>query len=185
MVKNEVLKALKIQTVNTPKIKELIRYVNENNIDISSYDSSILSSKSAFAFICAMNSTKKTAELLFNSNESTLRAINCKPLFIAEFYNIYDLEDTFVPLYDISFLTSKDYLKLVPIEWTKKYIFENTKYYLKKQGKGYSLTLDEAKPFEIDHEYKNVFDENLTALEKAKSDKELINMVKKLSDAKI
>ena len=38
---------------------------------------------------------------------------------------------------------------------------------------------------ECDHEYINVLGENLNAIENAKSEKELSNIIKKLSDANI
>ncbi len=185
--RNVVLQTLKIQTVNNTKIQMMIDYINNNNIDISSYPTEEMDHKSVFAFICAINSIKKAVELLFNCNEALLHAINMRPLMVAEFFNTYDLEGSIVPTSNIEILLSKEYLKLAPIEWTRKYIFENNTYYLKKSGKGYRLMKDTIGFFENewDHEYVNVLDENLNAIENAKGEKELNNIIKKLSDANI
>lgn len=185
--RNVVLQTLKIQTVNNTKIQMMIDYIEKNNIDITKYPSSQMDSKSVFAFICAINSIQKAVKLLFNCNEALLHAINVRPLMVAEFFNTYDLEGSIVPTSNIGILLSKEYLKLAPIEWTRKYIFENSTYYLKKSGKGYKLMKDTVGFFENewDHEYVNVLGENLSAIESAKNEKELNNIIKKLSDANI
>jgi hypothetical protein len=185
--KNEVLQILKIQTVNNRKIQMIVDYIEKNNIDITSYPSAEMDSKSVFAFICAMNSIKNTVELLFNGNNTLLHAINTRPLAVADFFNIYGIDCSFIPTSNMEVLLSKEYLKLAPIEWTRKNIFENNTYYLRKHGKGYTVAEDKLGFFETEwtHDYVNVFDENVTALKEAKNEKELNNMIKKLSDANI
>lgn len=184
MTQNELKKVLKITTVNQ-KIKSMVDYINDNNIDITCYDASKMNSKNVLEFINSMYSTRKTVELLFSGNNSILTLINEKPLVVANFYNIYDIEGSFLPLYDISVLVSNEYLKIVPIEWTRKYLFENNRYYLKRSGKGYSLVEDKPNFFDVDHNYVNIFDENIDAIENAKNEKELTTIIQKLSDAKI
>lgn len=181
MTQIEVKKALKIQTVNQ-KIKSMIEYIREKDIDISNYDSTNMNSKNVLEFINSMYSTKKTVNLLFSGNDSILRAINSNPTLVAKFYNVYNLE-CFIPLSDISILLSEKYLRLAPIEWTQKHIFDNNRYYIKKSGKGYTLVEDKTNYFDIPDEYINIFDENMNALENAQKENRLEALVEKLSDA--
>lgn len=185
MTQKELKKLLDNQT-NNLKIKCLVCYIAETYKNTNNYDLSELTMDNALIFINTMYSTQKVAEILFSNttNEGVLRAINANPILVANFYNIYNI-DCFIPLTDISILMSKEYLNLVPIEWTKKYIFYNTIYYVKKIGKGYSLIEDKHNYFDIPDEYINVFDMNMTGLENALKENNLKSFIQKLSNAKI
>lgn len=182
MTQNEFKKTLKVNTINI-KLKNILDLINNNNIDISCYNGQI-STDSLLTFISKMYSIEKTVQILCCGNDAIYRAINVKPIQTAKFYNIYSL-DFVPPITNISVILSQEYLELVPIEWTEKYIFKNAQFYLKKYGKGYRVINDEDDYFSIRDNYINIFDENIYSLECALKNSTLDKAIKKLSDTAI
>lgn len=182
MTQNEFKKILKVNAINI-KLKNILDFINSNNIDISDYNGQI-SSDRLLTFISKMYSIEKTVQILCCGNDAIYRAINIKPIQTAQFYNIYSL-DFVPPITNISVILSQEYLELVPIEWTEKYIFKNTQFYLKKHGKGYRVINDEDDYFSIRDNFINIFDENISSLENAIKNSTLDKAIKKLSDTAI
>lgn len=179
MTKKELKKILKINA-SSIKLEKILDFINNNNIDITCYNGQIISD-SMLTFISKMNSTEKTVQILCCGNDAIYRTISINPAQTAKFYNIYSL-DYVPPITNISVLLSEKYLELAPIEWTENYIFKNSQFYLKKHGKGFKVINDDIEYFSVRDNYINVFDENISSLEKALKDNTLEKAIKKLSD---
>lgn len=170
MNSKEFLKDLGVEPtkelVNHPKIKQLIKYLDDNNTYSVIFEDYIRPETFLY-FIDNMNSIKNIAVLLNQSVFSTL--FNFEYEKYIKLYNIYDAE--IIPLYACTeVLYDEDYLKFASKEWTQD-VFVNSKKVIKLYKdriviKDYNVSPDSL-------EYISPFEQNLYALKKAKKEGKL------------
>ena len=164
MSSREFLKDLGVEPtnelVNHPKIKQLIKYLDDNNTYCVIFEDYIDPEKFLY-FIDNMNSIKNIAVLLNQSAFSTL--FNFEYEKYIKLYNIYDAE--IIPLYACTeVLYDEDYLKFASKEWTQD-VFVNSKKVIKLY-KDRIVIKDSL-------EYIFPFEQNLYTLKKAKKEGKL------------
>lgn len=149
------------------KVKQLIDYINEYNIDI--YESDISINEEAFLELLEnVHSLDVVIKIL--SKTSDLLSINYRSKQIATFYNLYDV-DKFEDLSyeEAKILLDEEYLKYASKEWTESkllsyprvlHISSNSRIISRKNSKS-----------EDDEDYIEPIYINLKALEKAKQNK--------------
>lgn len=101
------------------KVRQLVEYIKENNIEYSDVGEDILSKEAFIKFIENINSLKIAVKVI--GEYPNLTAIEFNPELVAKFFNIYD-----VSIYPGSFvaelLVYEEYLKYASVEWTKEHI---------------------------------------------------------------
>ena len=101
------------------KVRQLVEYINKNNIEYSDLGEDILSKEAFINFIENVNSLKIASKVI--GEYPNLAAIEFNPELVAKFFNIYDIS-----IYPGSFiaelLVDEEYLKYASVEWTKEHI---------------------------------------------------------------
>ncbi|MBO5477686.1 MAG: hypothetical protein J6A15_08050 [Clostridia bacterium] len=103
------------------KVKQLVSYINQNQIEYSEVGEKVISRDAFLRFLENINSIASAAKVL--SEYKNLSAIGLNPELVAKFFNVYPPEGYNYPGSFVSeLITDSEYLKLASIEWTNEHI---------------------------------------------------------------
>ena len=170
MSSREFLKDLGVEPtnelVNHPKIKQLIKYLDDNNTYSVIFEDYIDPEKFLY-FIDNMNSIKNIAVLMRQSVFELLFPYDYEKFI--KLYNIYDAE--IIPLHACTeVLYDEEYLKFASKEWTQE-VFVNSKKIVRLYKNRIVIKEYNVSPDSL--EYISPFEQNLYTLKKAKKEGKL------------
>lgn len=159
------------------KVKQLIKYINDNNIDI--YENGLYINEQAFLELLHNIHSLDTFIKILYSNANLLN-INYHVKEMIMLYNMYDPKKVgYMPYEEFSILLDKEYLKYASKEWTEDYFINYPRILhvykdrvISKCNNKYEDEVDYIRPLFL----------NLEALKKAKENgllKEAINKISK------
>lgn len=160
---------------NNPKIRQIVSYIEENDISYLSSDNYINEDKFLY-FILNMNSAKNVIAVL--NNDTYLSNFNYDYKDLVKFYNIYDPEKITM-IGGSMILTDKEYLKNATVEWTQNVLSKSELIIKLNKDK---VTFEENPYTPYDVEYIPAFEYNVRALAEAKRQGKLEEVIKKASN---
>ena len=162
------------------KVRQLVGYINQNQIEFEEIDGTVLSKKSFLIFLNNINSIEVAARLL--GKYRNLMAIEQEPEKVANFFNTYSVENFTYPGEDVaSLLLDKEYLKYASVEWTREHVLSfSFGKVLQVSGKKVSTTIN-ALTDENEDEYIPNVESNIEALKKAQKNKVLKKAIESLA----
>lgn len=101
------------------KVRQLVEYINKNNIEYSDVGEDIISKDAFIKFIENINSLEVAVKVI--SKYPNLAGIDSTPELAAKFFNIYDI-DIYPGSFVAELIIDKEYLKYASVEWTKTHI---------------------------------------------------------------
>lgn len=156
---------------NNPKIKQIINYINNNDINYRAMAKYINEEKFLY-FIENMKSINNIIEVL--NNDSYLLNFNYDYKNLVKFFNIYNSKKINM-IAGAIILTDKEYLKYATVEWTQD-VFSKSELIIKLCGDKIKSEKNTHKLGDI--EYVSAFELNLRTLAKAKKEGRLEEVIR-------
>lgn len=136
------------------KFKELIKYINKNQIEYLYTDEEVMTLEKFLIFLNEIKTVSLAAEILKDYKD--LVAIGINPKMVAKYYNIYPKDYFYYPgSYVADILTDEKYLDEATIEWTKDHIFD-AEYNKTLVIKGKGISVKENKSKDIPNMHQNI-----------------------------
>ena len=146
------------------KLRQLVEYINKNNIEYSEVGEDIISKEAFIKFIEKIKSIKVASKVI--GKYPNLAPIELNPELVANFFNIYDIS-----IYPGSFvaelLVNEEYLKYASVEWTQEHILSFSFDKIIKFEKNKIIVKENKLTEENEAEYLPGMHPNVEALKKA------------------
>lgn len=160
---------------NNPKIKQIINYINNNDINYRAVAKYTNEEKFLY-FIENMKSINSIIEVL--NNDSYLLNFNYEYKELVKFFNIYNPKRISM-ISGAKILTDNEYLKYAGIEWTQN-VFSKSELIIKINKD--KIQFEQNPYYPEDIRYISAFEQNLRTLSDAKKKGILKEVIKRATD---
>lgn len=179
MDKKEFLLEIGVKTTkdiqNNPKIRQVIDYIEENDISYFSTGNYIDPDKFLY-FIENMKSADKIISVL--NKEAYLSNFNYDYKDLVKFFNLYN-PDKIDMIGGSMVLTDSEYLKYTTIEWTEN-VLSKSEFIIKLNKDRVTFEENPYRPGEL--EYISAFEHNVRTLALAKKEGRLLEVLKRATN---